>query len=141
MSFYRTPGKAINDPTEHQGIGHPDEWRPGNTCEEDIKAYDDERRRVWRQPPLVGVVPGGSKDTIEHRMHMDFDKDMNSYRDARAEGLQPKHVSQKAVLAAHKEVKSHEEALRVASSVGIEFPENIPVAPGVDKERYFKELI
>ncbi len=141
MSFYRTPGDTGFDPTEHQGLGHPDEWREGSTCEDDIKAHDAERRRVWRQPPLVGIVPGGSKDTIEHRMHMDFDNDMNSYRDARAEGLQPKHVSQKAVAAAQHEVKSHEEALRVASSVGIEFPENIPVASGVDKEKYFKELI
>ncbi len=141
MSFYRQPGKSIVEETEHQGLGHPDEWLKGSTCEKDIEAYDDERRRVWRQPPLVGVVPGGSKDTVEHRMHMDFDGDMNSYRDARAEGLQPKHVSRKAVLAAHKEVKSHEAALKNATHVGIEFPENIPVAAGVDKEKYFKELI
>ena len=141
MSFYRTPGKSITEETEHQGLGHPDEWRPGSRCEDDIKAYDEERARVWRQPPLIGVVPGGSKDTIEHRMHMDFDGDMNAYLDAKNEGLQPKHVSKKAVLEAHKEVKSHEAALRDSSKVGIEFPENIPVAAGVDKEKYFKELI
>jgi hypothetical protein len=90
---------------------------------------------------MVGVVPGGSKDNKEFRFHMDFDKDMNAYRDARAEGLQPEQISQKAVRKAQAQVKSHEAALRDSKKVGIEFPENVKVAPGVDKEKYFKELI
>ena len=134
MSFYRTPGKSINDPTEHQGLGHPNTWLPGATCEKDIKAYDDEQRRVWRQPPLVGTVPGGSKDTIEHRMHMDFDKDMDAYLGARKEGLQPKQTTMKAVKEAQAEVTSQTKALKVADSVGFEFGPDTKLAPGVDRD-------
>ena len=126
--------------TEHQGEYH-DDWRPGATCTQCEGNHAGNLARVWSQPPLIGVVPGGSKDTIEHRMHMDFDKNLDAYRGAKAEGLQPKQTTMKAVKEAQAEVKSHEAALAGASKVGVEFPENIPVAAGVDKEKYFRELI
>ena len=125
--------------TEHQGEDHG--WKEGATCDSCQATAAQARADVWRGSPLIGIVPGGSKDTIEHRMHMDFDKDMDAYAGAKAEGLQPKQISQQAVRAAQAEVKSHEAALRDASKVGIEFPENVKVAPGVDKEKHFRELI
>ena len=134
MSFYYKQPKGIKEETEHQGIGHPDEWRKGSTCEDDIKAHDDEKRRVWRQPPLMMTVPGGSKDTIEHRMHMDFDKDMDAYLGAKKDGLQPKQVSRKAVKEAQDEVVSQTKALKVANSVGFEFGPTTPTAKGVDRD-------
>ncbi len=116
----------------------PTDWKHCTACAE----CNTIRKDGWvPQTVMVGTVPGGSRDTPEFRMHMDWDKDLNAYRDAKAEGLQPKQTTAKAVRAAQVEVKSHEAALRDASKVGIEFPENIKVAAGVDKEKYFKELI
>ncbi len=113
-------------------------WKHCAAC----STCNTERKSDWiPQTIYIGTVPGASKDTIEHRMHMDFEKDMNAYRDAKAEGLQPAQVSQKAVTAAQAEVKSHEAALRNASKVGIEFPEDVKVAAGVDKEKHFRELV
>ena len=127
--------------TEHLGERHPKTWKGGATCDSCQANSTQARADVWRGSPLIGTVPGGSKDTAEHRMHMDFDKDMDAYSDAKAEGLQPTSTTRAGVKKAQAQVKSHEAALRDASKVGIEFPENIKVAPGVDKEKYFKELV
>ncbi len=116
----------------------PTDWQHCTSCT-DCNAI---RKDSWKpQTIYVSTVPGGSKDTAEHRMHMDFDKDMDAYSDAKAEGLQPTSTTRAGVKKAQAQVKSHEAALKDASKVGIEFPENIKVAPGVDKEKYFKELV
>ena len=131
---HRNPAKK-GRPTEHEGAAHEGVWRLGATCGDCAQRAADNRARVWSRPPYVGVVPGGSKDSAEHRMHMDFDKDMNAYRDAKAEGLQPDHISQESVAKAQRRVKSQEAALRNAHKVGIEFPENVKLTPGVIKDQ------
>ena len=66
-------------------------------------------------PPIgvvMGVVPGTSKDTGPYRYHMDFDKGLDKYREARANGLQPKATTVKAVEESKAEVASHSRALK-----------------------------
>ena len=116
----------------------PTDWQHCMACPE----CNATRKEGWVVRPVLALtVPGGANDTPEHRMHMDFDKDMNAYRDARAEGLQPDQVSAKSVAKAQRRVKSHEAALRDAHKVGIEFPENVKVAAGVNRDQRPKELI
>jgi len=128
-------------PVEHlspEAGPHTMTWRPGSTCAPCQEHLAQVRASKYNVPPLTGVVPGGSKDTAEFRGHMDFDKGLYAYADARAEGLQPDSTTLKGVAKAHSRVKSQEAALRDASKFGFEFGPGIQTAPGVDREKYVK---
>ena len=82
---------------------------------------------------LVGRIPGGSKDTGAYKAHMDFDKDMNSYKAATEEGLEPATISQKGVAEARAEVQSHKRALKkLGVSADDAKKSGVLVAPGVE---------
>ena len=107
---------------------HPydyDAERDGCRC---IAKFDD-----YEMPntPMFGTVPGGSKDTSEYRFHMDFDKGLNKYKQARDNGLQPKGTTVKAVDAAEAEVASHQRALKKMRKMG-DVGEELKIAKGVE---------
>jgi hypothetical protein len=118
--------------TEHEGKAHPDEYRAGATCKDCQTAYVNNRKRVYMGSPMIGVVPGGSKDTEPYRWHMDFDKGLNAYKKARNEGLQPKSSDLKGVAHAHRQVKSQEKALKKIKNFSD--IDGIKTAPGVDRD-------
>ena len=61
---------------------------------------------------VMGVVPGTSKDTASHRYHRDFDKGLDKYAEARANGLQPKSTTVEGVEQAEAEAASHSRELK-----------------------------
>ncbi len=130
MTYYS--GRGPIDPTEHRGIGHPDEWRDGDTCESDTIEYAKQRARVWSGSPLVGIVPGGSKDTADVQYRRDFGPGLDAYKKARDEGLQPDHSDLKSVEAAHQRVKSQEDALRKIKKFSD--VDGVVTTPGVNRD-------
>ena len=105
---------------------HPydyDEERGGCRC---IARYDD-----YQMPktPVFGTVPGGANDTREYRFHMDFDKGMDRYAKARANGLAPAATTVDAVDAAERQAASQERALKKLGGAG----EELRTVPGVER--------
>ena len=105
---------------------HPydyDEERGGCRCGSQWDDYE------MPDMPVFGTVPGASKDTQDYRFHMDFDKGMNKYREARENGLQPKATTVAAVDEAEAQVASQGRALKKLGGA----VEGIKTAPGVEK--------
>ncbi len=122
-----------NSPTEHQGQAH-DEWRLGATCGDCQGMHRDNRERVYSRPFYAINFPGGARSNEEARMHLDWDKTLTSYQDAKADGLQPYSVTPAGIKRAQDEVTSQEKALKVAKHVGFEFKTGTKIAPGVDPD-------
>ena len=104
----------MSEPYAHVGVADVhDEERPGLTCA-DCKAYsaakldalDDNYRKHWAGLSFASV-PGGASgarrggETYAQRTRR-FDKDMNTYREARRNGLRPEQTNVKAVEKAEK---------------------------------------
>ena len=81
---------------------------------------------------VFGVVPGTSKDTKPYRFHMDFDKGLDKYREARRNGLQPKTTTVKGVEEAEAEAASQQRAVNKLKKQG-DLPESVKTVPGVEK--------
>ncbi len=118
--------------TEHLGDRHPKTWKEGATCDSCQTTVAKARADVWQGSPLVGIVPGGSKDTASVKYHRDFDPGLVAYKQARDEGLQPDHSDLKGVEMAHKRVKSQEAALKkIKNYADID---GLKTTPGVDRD-------
>ena len=118
--------------TEHLGERHPKTWKGGATCDSCQTADAEVRAAVWRGSPLIGIVPGGSKDTRDIQAHRDFDPGLVAYKQARDEGLQPDHSDLKSVEMAHKRVKSQEDALKkIKNYADID---GLKTTPGVNRD-------
>lgn len=108
---------------------HPydyDAERGGCRC---IARYDD---YVMPEVPLFGTVPGGANDTQEYRFHMDFDKGLDRYSKARANGLQPNTTTVKGVEEAEAQAASQQRAVDKLKKQG-DLPEGVKTVPGVEK--------
>lgn len=67
--------------------------------------------------PLFTTVPGGHNDTAAYRAHMDFDKGLDAYAEARSNGLEPNATTLEAVNKAKAEALSEKRALKKLSKV------------------------
>ena len=76
------------------------------------------RKAAWElhvpQSVMIGTVPGGHNEaaSAQYRYQAGFDKGLDAYKAARAEGLAPKATTVSAVDAARRQVKSQERALK-----------------------------
>ncbi len=107
----------------------PTSWKHAAACE----ACNIERKDGWvPQTIYIGIVPGGSKDTLDVQAHRDFDPGLVAYKQARDEGLQPDHSDLKSVEMAHKRVKSQEDALKkIKNYADID---GLKTTPGVNRD-------
>lgn len=119
--------------TEHLGDVHPKTWKKGATCDTCQAHTAQTRGEVWRGSPLIGIVPGGSKDAGAYASDRDFYGGLDSYRNARADGIQPDRSDLKAVDAAQKRIKSQEAAIRKIKNVA-DLPDGMITALGVDRD-------
>ena len=80
-----------------------------------------------------GMVPGGhnyDQASEQYKFQAGFDKGLDAYKKARGEGLRPSASTTQAVDKAHKEVKSHQRALK---KLGMKRSDlDMPVAAGVE---------
>ena len=80
-----------------------------------------------------GVVPGGhnyDQSSEQYKFQATFDKGLDAYKKARDEGLRPDASTVQAVDKAHKEVKSHQRALK---KLGMKRSDlDMPLAAGVE---------
>ena len=78
----------------------PTQWKHAIECQ----PCNDERKTGWvPQTVYIGIVPGGSKDSAEHRWHMEgFDKEMTAFKGAVDNGLDPSAITMEAVEAAER---------------------------------------
>lgn len=120
--------------TEHLGTAgtHPKTWKVGASCDSCQTASAQARADVWRGSPLIGIVPGASKDTPEVQWRRDFDPGLDAYLTARKEGIQPDQSDLKSVDAAHKRIKSQEAALRAIKKFSD--IDGIKTTAGVDRD-------
>ena len=130
MNYYRENTYEI-DPTEHQGIAH-EAWVEGATCDSCQALLAEKRANVWQGSPLIGVVPGGSKDTQQVQFERNFDVGLDDYRTARADGIQPDHSTKDSVDRAHERIKSQEAALRKIKKFSD--IDGVMTTPGVDRD-------
>jgi len=128
---HRRPSKK-GPPTKHEAPAHRGVWRPGATCADCTQRTADNRARVWSRPPLVGTVPGGSKDTQQVQFERNFETGLDDYRTARADGIQPDHSTKDSVDKAHKRIKSQEAALRKIKKFSD--IDGVMTTPGVDRD-------
>ena len=119
--------------TQHLGDPHPKTWKNGATCDTCQQAVEIARVETYNGSPLMGIVPGGSKDTPDVQWRRDFGPGLDAYKKARDEGLQPDHSTLGSVKGAHKRVKSQEAALRALKKGGMDI-DNIKTTPGVDRD-------
>ncbi len=88
-------------------------------------------------PPLgllASTVPGAFNDSrgdVQYDYHKKFDKGLDAYKKARGEGLQPKATTVDAVEASHREVKSHQRAIKKLKKWGAD-PSELKTAKGVE---------
>ena len=78
----------------------PTDWKHAIRC----APCNEKRKEGWvPQTVYVGTVPGGANDTPEHRWHMKgFDSEMNAYKGAVDNGLNPSAITHDAVEAAER---------------------------------------
>ena len=119
--------------TEHLGGGHPKTWKAGATCDPCLTLLAHQKADVWRGSPLVGIVPGASKDTPHIQWSRDFDRGLDAYLKAKNEGIQPDRSDLKAVDAAHKRIKSQEAAIRKIKNF-TDLDDSLKTTPGVDRD-------
>ena len=81
-------------------IHDPTQWKHTIECQ----PCNEKRKDGWvPQTVYVGVVPGGSKDSAAHQWHMrGFDKEMDTYKGAVDNGLNPSAITMQAVEAAER---------------------------------------
>jgi hypothetical protein len=78
---------------------HPNEWRDGQTCNECQLHIAKKRKKLYNRPNVhFGMVPGGNTgETWRVDYEKQFAKDMEKYKGAKDNGLQPNQVSVAAV--------------------------------------------
>ncbi len=118
--------------TQHLGDKHPKTWKDGATCDTCQGEYAAKRAYLWQGSPLIGIVPGGSKDTADVRWRRDFGPGLDAYRKARKEGIQPDHSDLKGVDAAHKRIKSQEAGLKAIKNFSD--IDDVKTTPGVNRD-------
>ena len=118
--------------TEHLGGGHPKTWKTGATCDPCQAKNAQALADVWRGSPLVGIVPGASKDTADVQWRRNYEPGLDAYLKAKNEGIQPETSDLKGVDKAHKQVKSQEAALRAIKKFSD--IDGVKTVPGVDRD-------
>jgi hypothetical protein len=81
---------------------------------------------------MVGIVPGGSKDTALVQFARNFDRGLDMYKAARDEGIQPDSSTVKGVHKAHARIKSQEAAIRKIKNFSD--IDGLKTAPGVNRD-------
>ncbi len=119
--------------TEHLGDPHPKTWKDGATCDTCQQALELARVKNYNGTILIGIVPGGSKDTDEVKFRRDFGPGLDAYKKARDEGLQPDHSTLESVKGAHKRVKSQEAGLKALKDGGMDI-DRIKTTAGVNRD-------
>lgn len=81
----------------------------------------------------VGTVPGGHNEThdAQYRYQSQFDKRIDEYRKAKADGVQPVNSTLKGIKKGYERVKSQQRAITKLKKQGD--VSNLKVAPGVEK--------
>ena len=104
----------------------------GATCDPCLTLLAHQKADVWRGSPLVGIVPGASKDTADVQWRRDYEPGLDAYLKAKNEGIQPETSDLKGVDKAHKQVKSQEAALRAIKKFSD--IDGVKTVPGVDRD-------